>query len=138
MRPVKNQSVLRRLSPLFIVLMLVPTFASNASASVKGSVTIVDCGRSSVRPSSLIVTCADANRYVAAITWTNWGAATTTARGTLRWNDCSPTCVAGHWHHRAVTFSATTLRRQGGATRYTRLHAAPGVWGESSSWWSLS
>ena len=19
------------------------------------------------------------------------------------WNDCTPTCVAGHWHHRAVT-----------------------------------
>jgi hypothetical protein len=138
MRPDKNQFVLRRLSPLFIVLMLVPTFASGASASVKGPIVVVDCGKSSVRPASIVITCADANRYISAITWTNWGAATATAHGTLRWNDCSPTCVAGHWHQRAVTFSATTRRRHGGNTRYTRLHAAPSVWGESSPWWTLS
>ena len=138
MRCVKNQLVLRRLSPLIIVLLLVPNFATSASATTKGTVAIVDCGKSAVRPTSIIVTCADANRYVAAITWRNWGAATATARGTLRWNDCVPTCVAGHWHQRGVTFSATTMRHINGRSRYTRLHAAPSVWGESSPWWTLS
>jgi len=134
MRPVNNPFVLRRLAPLLIAVTLVPTGATVASASVKDPVTIVDCAKSFVRPTSLIVTCADANRYVAGITWTNWGAPSATARGTLRWNDCSPTCVAGHWHHRAVSFRATTIRHR----MYTRLHAAPKVWGDSSPWWSLS
>jgi len=137
-RPSTSRFLLKYIAPLVIVAALVPSVSSVASASAKGAVTIVDCGKSSVRPSYIVLTCADANRYIASIKWMNWGTASAIGRGTLHWNDCSPTCVAGRWHTGVVTFTATTLRAQGPAHIYRRLHGRPSLWGESSPWWLLS
>ena len=130
--------MLRRYLSVILVLLSWPIFAASAVAASKPAVAIVDCGSAArVRPTTLIIACADANLYVSSITWSNWGGARASARGVLRWNDCTPTCVAGHWHRRAVNFKATTIKSRNGESLYTRLLASPGTWGGSSPWWVL-
>ncbi len=134
-----NRLVWRRFLPLIMVLLLAPSLPGAASATTTSGAAIVDCGsKPRVRPATLIIACADANRYVSDIRWSNWGRATSSGHGFLYWNDCAPTCVAGHFHRRPLVFSATSLKSRHGRLVYTRLYAAPGTWGDSSRWWVLS
>jgi len=131
--------VLRRLSTLLVLGLLVPILGAPAGASARSTVAIVDCtAKPVVKPTSIIIACADANRYVAAIAWQHWGNASASATGVLRWNDCAPSCVAGHWHHRAITFRATNIQVRHGRPLYTQLYAGAGVWGGASHWWTVS
>lgn len=60
---------------------------------------IVACGGSRVlRPSSFVISCADANTALTKIDWRSWGPRGATATATYMFNDCTPTCVAGHDH----------------------------------------
>jgi hypothetical protein len=59
-----------------------------------------------VRPTSFVISCADANSEFTDLHWTGWGDETAYATGVARWNDCTPTCVAGHWRSEPVTFWA--------------------------------
>jgi hypothetical protein len=51
-----------------------------------------------VKPSTLIITCADGNTYLSHLTWTSWAAGLASAKGVLEENDCTPYCAAGHFH----------------------------------------
>ncbi len=78
-------------------------------ASASGSARLVgDCRHSRVRPSSVILACADANAAFTHLHWSSFGGATAHATGTYAFNDCAPSCVAGHVHSYPVviTFSA--------------------------------
>lgn len=134
-----NLLVVRRSLPLILVVPLAPSLPGVASATTKSAAAIVDCGsKPQVRPTTLVIACADANRYISNIGWSNWGKATSAGHGFLYWNDCAPTCVAGHFRHRPVVFSATSLKSRHGRLLYTRPYAAAGAWGSSSRWWVLS
>lgn len=69
------------------------------------------------KPSTLVLSCADANSMLTALRWTDWGDATAYATGKVTWNDCTPTCVSGHWKNEPVTLWAWRVRDD----RYTRL-----------------
>ncbi|WP_020660022.1 hypothetical protein [Amycolatopsis benzoatilytica] len=66
--------------------------ASSPAAAVP---TVNACGKYVVKPSSLILTCADANTVLDDLHWSGWGSATAHATGTLRENDCAPDCADG-------------------------------------------
>ncbi|HSN03053.1 MAG TPA: hypothetical protein VLS91_06175 [Acidimicrobiales bacterium] len=93
------------------------------------------------RPTSIIISCADANSLLERLHWSSWGGATALATGRFVWNDCNPYCAAGHFHSRAVRvrlyglsggvyhFLAGIGDTLGGASPFT-LRAAPmkGAW----------
>jgi hypothetical protein len=65
-----------------------------------------------VKPSTYVVSCADANSEFTGLHWIGWGDETAYATGEARWNDCTPTCVAGHWRSAPATFWVWDLRRE--------------------------
>ena len=72
---------------------------------------IAPCSNAVARqPRQLVASCADANSLVANLKWTKWGDVTAYATGTGRWNDCTPTCVAGHWRSEPMTVWAWDLK----------------------------
>jgi hypothetical protein len=66
----------------------------------------------SVKPSNYIVSCADANSEFTDLHWTDWGDERAYATGEARWNDCTPTCVAGHWRSEPATVWVWDPRRE--------------------------
>lgn len=88
-----------------------------------------------VKPSSVVLACADANYWIAALKWKHWGAATATATGSVHYNDCTPNCAAGHFHVIPGTATVSGLKAgkcNGVAARfYTRLRVAPGKRGKN-------
>ena len=59
--------------------------------------------RASVRPTEIVVACADANFYLDRLRWTRWTATEAVATGVGHRNDCKPYCAAGHFHASAQT-----------------------------------
>jgi hypothetical protein len=80
------------------------------------------CAKPAVKPVTLVISCADANSEFTGLHWYGWGDATTYATGTARWNDCTPTCVAGTWRSNPVTIWAWDLQDKEGHTLYTKVH----------------
>ena len=58
---------------------------------------IIDCaGKKVTKPSSIVITCADANVSINKIKWSSWNLNAAKGTGVLSWNTCLPkTCVAG-------------------------------------------
>jgi hypothetical protein len=114
------------------LLVPAPTLASAAT-----TVSISDCGVPKVAPTSLIISCADANRLITRISWTNWGQPVAVGRGILNWNTCTPTCVAGTYRHQGLTFRALK-RTSSGKVRYTELQGPRGSFGTKGTTWTLT
>jgi hypothetical protein len=74
-----------------------PTRATDTAAIQWGTGTVViNClFKQQTRPSSFILTCADANDVLADLHWVNWGSTAAFAIGIEQINDCTPDCAAG-------------------------------------------
>ena len=75
--------------------------AAPARPAVSAARTVVfDCAGqpAMVRPRTFILACADGNAYYAKLSWTSWTPGLASAKGNFVLNDCTPTCVAGHFH----------------------------------------
>ncbi len=118
-----------------LVALSVVTPSLYASASEK--VSIVNCLSITSAPKELVIACGDGNRFISNIHWSKWGATSTTATGTLNWNDCSPTCAAGHFHTKPLAFSATKIVAYKGARVYSELIGPKNTWTTNSTTWSL-
>jgi hypothetical protein len=86
---------------------------------------VVACGmKEQIRPGAYILPCADANAYLSALHWSTWGSYTALASGTYTFNDCVPSCVAGHGHSfpaLAVLWGVKPLPGHSGVRYFTRL-----------------
>ena len=81
-------------------------------ASASGAARVVgNCRHSQVRPSSVILACADANASFTHLHWSSFGGATAHATGDYAYNDCTPTCVAGRVHSYAVAITFSKRKR---------------------------
>jgi hypothetical protein len=100
----------------FAVISVAQSRSSGASDTVP-----LICSKPAVKPATLIISCADANSEFTDLHWYGWGDATTYATGTARWNDCTPTCVAGTWRSNPVTIWAWDLQDRKGYTLYTKV-----------------
>ncbi|HEV7958190.1 MAG TPA: hypothetical protein VGP11_01890 [Acidimicrobiales bacterium] len=115
---------MRRLIPFYILAVLtiasgVFAFVSYLQANDPTSATmLLSCSNKyGGPPSTYVLACADYNAKVTDLHWTSWGNTTAYATGEARWNDCTPSCVSGHWKSEPVTVWAWDLK----GNHYTRL-----------------
>jgi len=66
-----------------------------------------NCKTPSVEPAEIVLACADYNAILESLHWTSWTATSATAVGTFVYNDCTPNCAEGNFHH--VTGTRVTL-----------------------------
>lgn len=82
-----------------------PTITAHvrSSAAATNVPVIIDCTmHARIRPSQYILACADGNAAVTRLQWAAWGSSAAFASGTSVFNDCVPSCVAGHLHSFAI------------------------------------
>jgi hypothetical protein len=100
---------------------LPPTSTTTASSTGTGrpAATVYTCdGNAVVRPSSLIVACADAGMALVQLHWLNWGEATAYATGALQEKQCVPSCGASGT---IVTYRASVTVSGLADGRYQRI-----------------
>jgi hypothetical protein len=92
---------------LIAAFLLLGAIAISALASADARRVVGNCTKSQVRPSAIILACADDNRSLTRLHWSSFGGATARGSGQYYVNDCTPDCVAGHFHSYpiAVTLS---------------------------------
>jgi hypothetical protein len=95
--------------------------ASTAAARVVFS--DFGCRGPVVRPPRIVLTCADAGLIAQRLRWSSWGGPVAKGEGTIRYNDCDPSCAGGQIHHVPGTLRMTTIRhcRNVGHSLYLRL-----------------
>ncbi len=75
-----------------------------ASASGVGTVVITCARQAVIRPSRYVISCADANNFLAGLSWSVWGWHKTAYGHGMQWiNTCRPTCAAGHFSKSTVS-----------------------------------
>jgi hypothetical protein len=106
---------------LVLVAVLAAGLAVVTGASAAtGPGALPNCvGKLQVKPRTVVFTCADAGFSAQKLTWIGWGGRRAVALGTASVNDCSPTCVAGHFHsYRIVLVAGGSQHCPGGVTAY--------------------
>jgi len=97
--------------------------SATAAPAARGVVVVTCTGRTAVRPSSYVLTCADGNNYLAGLRWVHWSGVAF-ATGVQRINACFPTCAAGKFYSFPVLVNlwrAQPLPRHRGLAYFTRL-----------------
>ncbi len=123
------------LTTLVAPTLVAPALASAAPAPVRTY--LYNCSTLTQKPREIVLTCADANTWINKITWTNWSSATAKATGTLHWNTCTPTCVAGKEKAATIHFAATGRRHVKGRWLYTVLTGQKNTWRTGSATFRL-
>jgi hypothetical protein len=131
----------RHVTVLALSTLLTVTLAASIPVGSGGAATsstsLYNCSFKSSEPTSIVLTCADANRYVDHIVWSTWGSAVANATGILHWNDCAPSCAAGKFHTSTIAFAARRPLVVRGTTIYTQLVGPNGDWGVKGRVWNL-
>ena len=98
---------MKRAAALIAILLAVvatgcasaPTRATDAALIQRtpaANTVVVNCLlKPQTRPSSFVLTCADANDVLVDLHWVSWRPAAAFATGIEQINDCTPTCAAG-------------------------------------------
>ncbi len=69
---------------------------THSAPAASGKTVVVNClSKQQTRPSSFILTCADANDVLADLHWVSWSSGAAFATGIEQINDCTPYCAAG-------------------------------------------
>ncbi len=86
-----------------------------------------NCKTPSVEPAEIVLACADYNALLESLHWTSWTAASATAVGTFVYNDCTPNCADGHFHHIPGTRVTLTVpsRTAGGQRVWSEIQENP-------------
>lgn len=110
-----------RFLALVAALALATVPVAHAAAGTRQVDVISDCQHAHYKPSSIILSCADANSFVKRIHYTSYGAQTAKAGARFVYNDCEPNCAAGHFHHFHVQITLKRVRDHYGKALFTRL-----------------
>ena len=111
-----------RLLATLALITAVALSADVALASSSSNYLVGDCQHSQRRPSTVIVTCADAGLSIQKITWSSFGGATASASGSAHINSCTPNCTAGKFSVYSVQITASKPRRcREGRSDYRQL-----------------
>ncbi len=108
---------------LFAALIGLPAIAAPRAVAATSVTALPDCsGRAAVKPSHVVLTCADAGISAAGLHWTGWGNAFAAGVGVASVNDCKPYCAAGHFHrYRIVLLASGRQRCPNGRDAYDRV-----------------
>jgi hypothetical protein len=101
---------------------LLALFAAGALAAGGHDHVVGNCTKSQVKPTTIVLACADDNAYVSHISWSSFGGATASGSGQFYDNPCTPNCAASKDQVTAVSFSLSRPRRcPGGVKDYRRM-----------------
>jgi hypothetical protein len=93
-------------------------------AAASSQVVLVNCaGHGKVRPAVYDIGCMPSSEYVAGLTWTTWRSVAF-GSGTLKVNDCTPTCAQGKYISYpilTVLWRAKAWPKHPGSDYFTRL-----------------
>jgi len=90
--------------------------AAVTSVPAAGLPVVVDCAmQAQTRPGQFVLACADGGASLSGLHWASWGSSAAFADGVSTFNDCVPTCVAGHGH------SFPALPGHAGQRYFTRM-----------------
>lgn len=107
------------------MLVILGTTSAAATSSMKSSMKITNCLKAETRPTSVTLTCADANTRLSKLRWSSFGGSTAAAKGTFETNTCKPNCAAGKTVKYTVTIKASGTRScKGGVRVYAKLSIA--------------
>jgi hypothetical protein len=102
---------------LITPIMTFGGFAASTGAGAATTTRVLTCtGKLTSKPSSYVLSCADANAGWTGMTWSAWNSSSATGHGILRQNDCTPNCVSGKFiNYRAtVTLSEVVATKKYG------------------------
>ena len=96
--------------------------AAPAAAQEPGATLPSLCGEQKVKPSRIVIACADAGLIAKDLVWRDWGEERAHATGVLSVNLCDPSCVEGTREEYPVALTASRLRDCFyGRPQYTRV-----------------
>jgi hypothetical protein len=96
--------------------------ATTAPSQVANQVVVTPCGYDPViKPSSIVLACADGNAQVVNLTWSSWGSSEAMAAGDYAVNDCVPTCVGGKFRQYPATIILANVKTIQGRQYFTTL-----------------
>lgn len=91
----------------------------SGSASAAPRTSVNNCGELEVKPTDLVLACADANAMLTDLKWSGWSNGRAKATGTYEVNDCTPTCVAGKTRAYPVRVKLDRPKVQSGSRVFT-------------------
>jgi hypothetical protein len=106
-------------SALLVAAIVIAAFAMSATAA--SPLKITNCNKAVSRPKLLTLTCGDGNTYLRGLSWSSFGGATASGKGTFVTNTCEPNCSQGKNVSNPVTVKATGSKKCKGATVYAKL-----------------
>ena len=95
---------------VFVTVLLAGAVAVSALASGSARRVVGDCTKSQVRPSSIVLACADDNLVLTHLHWSSFGASDATAAGDYYVNGCTPDCAAGKFHSYPIKLTLSEAR----------------------------
>lgn len=104
---------------LLALATVIAAFAISASAATPLKIT--NCNKAASRPKLLTLTCGDGNTVLKGLTWSSFGGATASAKGTFVTNTCEPNCSEGKNVSYPASVKATGSKKCKGATVYAKL-----------------
>lgn len=102
---------------LVIAAFTLPAISASAASPLK----ITNCNKSVSKPTTITLTCADANTALNKLSWSSFGGATAKGKGTLVVNTCKPNCAAGKNVSYPVGIVATGSKKCTGASVYSKI-----------------
>jgi hypothetical protein len=108
-----------------LLTVIVAAVAATGAGAAGHPTALPNClGKATVRPTSIILACADANFGIKHLSWIGWGGTRAAATGTAYANDCTPDCAAGHFHSYGAVIVVDGAQSCGGKVEYRRLTIA--------------
>jgi len=103
-----NLNISRATAVLGAALLITPILAFGGVADPAGAgaarTRVLTCSlKLATKPSTYLLSCADANASWTGVTWSRWSASSASGHGILRQNDCTPNCVSGKF----ISYRAT-------------------------------
>jgi hypothetical protein len=104
-----------------------PATAAGLPSADAGIEVYGNCQTPSVEPAEIVLACADYNALLESLHWTSWTATSATAVGTFVYNDCTPNCAEGHFHHVPGTRVTLTVpsRTASGQRVWSQIQESP-------------
>ena len=140
---IRSSSTVLIAATLLLVPLTGALSASAASAKATGTHVMTCSHTLSTKPSSYVISCADANSGWSGVKWSSWTAANAIGHGTFYQNDCTPNCAQGHFHTSPVTIVVVGRQRcPNGQMAYQEAAYVPLVSGipnvgDATSWFSF-
>jgi hypothetical protein len=89
---------------LIAPIMALGGVVASSSAGAATPTRLLTCtGKVTSKPSTYVLSCADAGAGWDTVTWSAWNATSATGHGVLRQNNCTPDCVSGKF----ISYRAT-------------------------------